>query len=246
MIETQNNIAKDVIGFRLSDKVSGKDYEKVLIPALKSKLKEQEKLKVLYHVDKDFDSYDFSAMLDDAKAGFMFYTAWEKIAVVSDVEWIINSMKAFSFTVPAKIKTFKNEELQKAKEWLIQKDGSESNIKITLDKKSKIAILKPLGALTQGDFTKAKQIIDPFIKKNGKLNGIIIYTKDFPGWNSSKAFSAHIEFIKEHHEHVKKIAFVTDSILVETGDKIGSYFIDTEVKNFNFNELDIAKEWISG
>ncbi|NOX15654.1 MAG: STAS/SEC14 domain-containing protein [Epsilonproteobacteria bacterium] len=246
MIEVLNDIAEDVVGFRLSGEVSGEDYEKVLIPALKSKLKEQGKLKVLYQVSEDFDSYDFSALLDDAKAGFMFYTAWEKIAVISDIEWIINSVKVFSFTVPAKIKTFENKELQKAKEWLMQKDKSEPNIKISLDKKSKIAILEPFCALSQRDFLKAKELIDPFIKENGKLNGIIIHTKDFPGWDSSGAFFAHMRFIKEHQKHVKKIAFATDSLLIETGDKIASYFIDTKIKNFHFNELKKAKEWIEG
>jgi len=207
-------------------------------------LKQQNGLKVLYQVSEDFDSYDFSAMIDDAKTGFIFYTNWEKIAVVSDIEWITNSVKAFSFTVPAEIKTFSNSEIEKAKEWLTKKDKTKQNIKISLDEKSKILTLEPLNALSKEDFLKAKEIIDPFIKDNGKLNGIIIYTKDFPGWDSSGAFIAHMEFIKEHHQYVKKIAFVTDSALLEAGDKIGSYFVDTEVRNFHFDQLEKAKEWI--
>ncbi|MCF6173828.1 MAG: STAS/SEC14 domain-containing protein [Campylobacteraceae bacterium] len=242
MIKVLNDISKDVVGFRLSGEVSSEDYEKVLIPVLKLKLKQQDKLKVLYQVGEDFDSYNFSALVDDAKAGFMFYTAWEKIAIVSDIEWVINSVKAFSFTVPAKIKIFSNKEFCKAKEWLIKKEGA--NIKISLEHKTKIVTIEPVGSLSQADFLKAKELIDPFIKENGKLNGIIIHIKDFPGWDSSKAFIAHTEFIKEHQKNVKKIAFVTDSLLVETIDKIASYFVDTEIKNFNFDELKKAKEWI--
>ncbi len=245
MIEILNDIAKDVIGFKLSGEVSGEDYEKVLIPALKSKLKQQSGLKVLYQVSENFDSYDFSAMVNDAKAGFMFYTAWEKIAVLSDIGWIINCVKAFSFTIPAKVKTFSNSEIQKAKDWLTQKDMPKINMKISLDKKSKIAILEPLGALSKDDFVKAKEIIDPFIQKKGKLNGVIIYTKDFPGWNSFEAFGAHMKFIKKHHKRIKKLAFVTNSWVIDTADKIGKYFVNVKIKNFKYEELKKAKKWIS-
>ncbi len=111
-------ISKDIIGFKLSREVSAKEYEDILMPALKSKAKEQKKLKVLYQIGKDFDRYDFSAMLDDAKVGFVFYLLWEKIAVVSNIEWINDVVKAFSFVVPAKIRVFENRDIEKAKEWL--------------------------------------------------------------------------------------------------------------------------------
>ncbi|MFK5881096.1 MAG: STAS/SEC14 domain-containing protein [Sulfurospirillum sp.] len=244
MIKILNDIGDNVIGFELSGKVVGEDYEKVLIPALRSKLKEGSRLKVLYQVGKDFDSYDFSAMIDDAKAGFMFYSAWEKIAVVSDISWIIDAVKAFSFTIPGDIKTFSNEDIEKAKVWLLEKDILHPNLKILFDIKTKTVILEPLKALSKDDFIEAKELIDPLIEENGKLNGFIIYTKDFPGWKSFGAFISHMEFIKEHHRHIKKLAFVTDSFVGDLGEKVGSHFVSAQVKNFDYNQLKAAKEWI--
>lgn len=243
MIKVLNDIGKNVIGFELSGKVSGEDYEKVLIPTLKSELHKNDKLKVLYYVGQDFDSYDFSAMLDDAKAGFMFFLKWEKIAVVSDIGWIVDGVKIFSFTVPGEIKTFSNNQLQEAKQWLAKEDKKE-NIKVTIDAKTKIAILEPHSTLSKEDFAKAKEIIDPFMQKNDKLNGFIIYTKDFPGWNSFSAFLAHVRFIEGHQKHIKKLAFVTNSSLVDIGEEIGKHLVSPEVKKFDYNQLDSAKEWI--
>ena len=109
---------EDIIGFELSGVVTAKDYEEVLIPAIREKLKSVEKLKVLYHVTKDFDSYELKAMLDDAIAGVEFFSKWEKIAVVSDVKWIIEGVKIFSFMVPGQIKTYTDAEIEDAKAWL--------------------------------------------------------------------------------------------------------------------------------
>ena len=117
-------------------------------------------------------------------------------------------------------------------------------IKVEIDKENKIAILEPQDALTQSDFVYAKSLIDPFIEQEGKLNGIIIYTKDFPGWNSFAGFLTHMEFIKEHHKKIKKLAFVTDSYVGDMAEKIGSHFVSAEVKNFDYDALREAKEWI--
>ena len=244
MIKVLNDIREDVIGFELSGIVTGKDYETILIPAVKEKLKTNEKLKVLYYVGDDFDSYELKAMLDDAVAGIEFFSNWDKIAVVSDVEWIINAVKIFAFMVPGRVKTFSNAALEEAKEWLLSEETLHPNIKVTLQEALKIAILEPKASLSKDDFIYAKSLIDSFIEREGKLNGIIIYTKDFPGWDSFSAFLNHMKFIKEHHKHIRKLAFVTDSFVGEMGERVGSHFVSAEVKNFDFSALDEAKKWI--
>jgi len=237
-------MAEDTLGFELSGVVTAEDYEKILIPAIKEKLKSTKRLKVLYHVCKDFDSYELKAMFDDAKAGFDFFGSWEKIAVVSDVEWIVNGVKIFAFILPGTIKTFRNDELQSAKEWLMQEEVLDPKLKVTIEEQSKLVILEPQAELSKDDFLYAKSLVDPFIEREGVLNGIIIYTKDFPGWDSFSGFLEHMEFIKEHHKKIKKLAFVTDSFVGEMAQKLGKHFVNAEIKNFDYVDLQKAKEWI--
>ncbi len=117
---------------------------------------------------------------------------------------------------------------------------------VTLNEKDSMAILEPQSALSKDDFLRAAEVIDPFIEKGGKLQGIIIYVQDFPGWDSFKALLKHLEFIKEHHKKVSHVAFVTDSLVGEFAEHIGSHFVNAEVKNFSFDALEEAKKWIRG
>jgi len=117
-------------------------------------------------------------------------------------------------------------------------------LEISLEDKSKIAILKPNGALSQDDFKQVAEVIDPFIEKAGKINGIIIYTESFPGWDSFAGLVEHLKFVKEHHKKISHVAFVTDSNVGKIAEAMGNHFVSAEVKNFSFNQLEDAKRWI--
>ena len=107
-----------------------------------------------------------------------------------------------------------------------------------------IAILEPDGKLSENDFKSAAKMIDPYIEKAGKLNGLIIHTKSFPGWDSFSSFITHMKFVKEHHKKVSHVAFVTDSPIGRIAEDVASHFVNAEVKSFAFDELEASKKWI--
>ena len=119
-------------------------------------------------------------------------------------------------------------------------------LSINLNEVESIAILKPNGELSEDDFRSAAKIIDPYIEKSGKLNGIIIQVKSFPGWDSFSALITHLKFVKEHHKKVSHVAFVTDSPIGGFAERIGSHFVNAEIRSFSFGELEDAKHWILG
>jgi len=110
----------NVLFITASGEVTAKDYETVLIPAVEEKLKTFDKIRMLYQLDEGFDSYTAGAMWDDTKLGFQHFTAWEKIAVVTDVNWMRNAVAIFSLAMPADVKVFSNVELVQAQDWLKQ------------------------------------------------------------------------------------------------------------------------------
>ena len=118
-------------------------------------------------------------------------------------------------------------------------------LNVLLDTKDLIVTLEPSGALTKEDFDDAVKIIDPFIAEHGKLNGLIIATKSFPGWEDFAAFSRHITFVKNHHQKIKRLAFVTDSTIVNLAEKLADHFVEAQIKSFSFGEMDEAREWIA-
>ncbi len=116
-------------------------------------------------------------------------------------------------------------------------------LKIKLDKKRGIAFLEPVETLSKEDFEKAAAVIDPYIEKNGKLHGIIIHVKSFPGWDSFGALIRHLKFIKNHHRKIARIALATDSPIGSFAEHITSHFVNAEIRHFPFDRILDAQEW---
>jgi hypothetical protein len=56
-------------------------------------------------------------MWADAKLGLRDLKSWEKIAVVSDKDWVEHLVKAFGWMIPGEVRVFESDELDEAKEW---------------------------------------------------------------------------------------------------------------------------------
>jgi SpoIIAA-like len=89
----------------------------VLLPAVDSVLKRHKKIRFLFRTGKDFSGYTPGAMWDDAKLGVQHLTAFEKIAVVSDVPWLVQATRFFRFLIPC-VKVFSGEKLPDAEAWI--------------------------------------------------------------------------------------------------------------------------------
>jgi hypothetical protein len=118
MIELKQNVPGNVIAFKFIGQVTGDDYENVLIPAMEAALGKHNKVRALAQLGPDFTGFEAAAMWDDAKVGLKHYTSWEKIALVTDIEWVIQAVKIFGFLVPGEVKRFSNDQLAEALNWV--------------------------------------------------------------------------------------------------------------------------------
>ena len=118
MIEIMTGLPEHVLGFTAKGKVTGADYESALIPAIEDKLKKYSKVSLLYHLGADCAGFDIEAMWDDTKTGLKHITAWERIAVVTDIEWVRLTTKTFGFVMPGHVRVFPNDQLAEAREWV--------------------------------------------------------------------------------------------------------------------------------
>ena len=58
---------------------------------------ESDKVRLLYHLSEDFESFSAGAAWDDAKLGLQHWTSFERMAVVTDVGWVKNSFAMLGF-----------------------------------------------------------------------------------------------------------------------------------------------------
>ena len=118
MIEIMSGMPENTVAVAAHGKVSGEDYEKVLVPALEKKLGTHKRIRFFYHLGDDFTGYTASAIWDDAKLGIRHLTSFEKIAVVTDVPWVADMVNVLGFLVPCPVKIFTNQKISEAKAWL--------------------------------------------------------------------------------------------------------------------------------
>ncbi len=118
MLQLIKDLPENVLGVSAEGKVTGKDYETILIPAVEAKFKSYKKIRMLYHLGNNFSGFDLSAMIDDAKIGMKHLSSWERVALVSDHHLINTFAKFFGYLVPCEVRVFKNSELQEAKRWI--------------------------------------------------------------------------------------------------------------------------------
>jgi hypothetical protein len=118
MIEIISDLPDHVIGITAKGNVTGTDYESVIIPLVEEKLKKHPKVSLFYHIGHEFTGMDAEAMWEDTKVGLRHFKAWEKIAVVSDVDWIRWAMNIFGVAMPGQVRMFANDQLAEARKWV--------------------------------------------------------------------------------------------------------------------------------
>jgi hypothetical protein len=110
-----------------------------------------------------------------------------------------------------------------------------------------LLVLRPDGPLEASDFALVQHLVDAYLAKNGALRGVLIHADHaFPGWKEFAALVAHLKFVKEHHQHIEKIAVVVDAGFATIVPSIANHFVDAQVKRFDLAHEDAAWDWLRG
>ncbi|MEO8385766.1 MAG: STAS/SEC14 domain-containing protein [Betaproteobacteria bacterium] len=118
MIQPIPNLPAHVVGFAGFGQVDASDYETVFVPAIESALKAHGRIRVIYHLGPEFTGFTSGAMWEDMKLGFRHLASWERIAVVSDIDWVANAIRLFAFAIPCPVRVFSNAEFADALSWI--------------------------------------------------------------------------------------------------------------------------------
>jgi hypothetical protein len=73
-------------------------------------------------IDADFDRFEAGAVWEDLKFGFgpglAHHSAFERMAMVSDADWVRHAIGLFGWLVPGDVRVFPLSELGGARTWL--------------------------------------------------------------------------------------------------------------------------------
>ena len=105
------------LGFEAVGKVEDDDWEDSVEPVLRSEISEGEKVRLLYLLGPEA-RVEGEAMSADTGFRARYAKSFDRVAVVSDEDWIRPALRALSFLLPGKAKGFPVRDLEAAKAWL--------------------------------------------------------------------------------------------------------------------------------
>jgi SpoIIAA-like len=121
MIERLQGFPSNVLGFACHGAVKKRDYDTVLVPAVNEALKSHDRLRLYYEVAADFSAIEPGAVWEDFKTGMEHLTRWERMAVVTDVDWIKHAIQFFGFVMPGELRVFPLSQAAQARAWIVGK-----------------------------------------------------------------------------------------------------------------------------
>lgn len=120
MVDPLSDLPEGVIGFRIDGELEAWDYTDALIPAVEAAAAAGGVRAVM--VIADWAGFGKGALKQDAKLGFEHLTKLERLALVTDVEWMHHAMHLFGWAVPGELKVFALDDLEAAIEWAAADD----------------------------------------------------------------------------------------------------------------------------
>ncbi|MFT9524075.1 STAS/SEC14 domain-containing protein [Mycobacteroides abscessus subsp. abscessus] len=119
MIEVLSDAPEGVVGFRVSGRLTGNELRE-LTSTIKEALNGDE-LRIVEVIASDYEGFGPGGLAEDLKLGlgmlFQHHSAFKKIAVVTDKEWVAHTLHALAWMVPGEISLFGLDELERAKVW---------------------------------------------------------------------------------------------------------------------------------
>jgi hypothetical protein len=120
MLRTMSEMPAGTFGFEAIGEVEDDDWEDVVEPVLRSTIARGDDVRLLYLLGERSREVDGDAMRADTGFRMRNATSFERVAVVSDEDWMRPALKALSFLMPGRAKAFHVRDLDDAKRWLAE------------------------------------------------------------------------------------------------------------------------------
>ena len=119
MIENIEGFPDHVVALSAKGQVTKKDYEQLVIPKVETALKRHDKIRLYFELGSQFSGIDPGAVWEDLKVGVEHLTRWERMAVVTDVDWIRHMVNVFRFLMPGQMRVFATAQTSEARAWIV-------------------------------------------------------------------------------------------------------------------------------
>jgi SpoIIAA-like len=120
MLRRISDMPPGTLGFEAVGEVEDDDWERAVEPVLRREIAEGQKVRLLYLVGPDARHVEGDAVTADAGFRARHATSFDRVAVVSDEDWVRPALRVLSFLLPGKARGFAVGDLGAAKAWLAE------------------------------------------------------------------------------------------------------------------------------
>lgn len=242
MLERLKDLPHGIEGIKAVGTITKADYEQIFVPLLDEVRRAGTRLRFLFDLGPAFKGYTAGAAWEDAKLGLRSLRLFDACAIVTDVAWIRETTRLVEFLMPCPVMVFSNQDRALAIEWLrALPEGATATHRLLPD--LGVIVVEVKQPLRAQDFDALAVTADSWIEGHGELRGLVIHTRDFPGWENLGGLLRHVRFVRDHHRKVRRIALAANAKLVSLAPRIGEHFLEAEVKTFGYDDLDGAIAW---
>jgi SpoIIAA-like len=127
MLKLVDSLPKSVVGIVATGRVTMRDCQEVLVPAIKSARKRHDKIRLYYELNSRFPG----SAWDDLDLGLEHASCCERVAIVTNIGWVRLTVKALRFLIPCKIRVFPAIQAEEGRAWITARPGSRADMELS-------------------------------------------------------------------------------------------------------------------
>ena len=116
MLRQLSDLPDGVLGFEADGKIDSDDYKDTLIPAIEGVIADGHDVRIVL-IFPEFGGLSAGAAWEDLKMGLDHLHKWKRVALVTDVDWMIHLVSLFGWMTPGEMKHFPLAERDAAIAW---------------------------------------------------------------------------------------------------------------------------------
>lgn len=118
MVELLSDFPPYVAAYKASGAISKEEYEQVVMARVDEVADEYGKINFVVLLETGMENYSIGAFIDYIKVSFEHFTKWNRMAIVTDEQWVRRAYNVLSYLVHGEIRTYQLNDFEVAKEWV--------------------------------------------------------------------------------------------------------------------------------
>jgi hypothetical protein len=114
MIQLVEGLPDNIIGIVAKGRLTNNDWNTVLKPLFETSLKRHEKVRLYYEIGARFPG----AAWGNLRLGIENAPQWERVAIVTDVSWLRDTINALRFLMQAEVRVFSTSDACQGRAWI--------------------------------------------------------------------------------------------------------------------------------